>query len=68
MEQHQLKALALEMSAALGEMPPIPVELVCATGQIFTVEAMNLARTYDAATNGQRQALDQIAKAFKAGT
>lgn len=66
LSKEQLKALAIELTAAMDEMPPLPVELVCATGELFSPEALSLARVYDAATNGQRSALDQIADAFKA--
>lgn len=50
----------------LEEMPPTPVELVLATGEIFTSEALEIARIYDKATNGQRDAFKEIAKSFGA--
>lgn len=65
LSQEQLKELAAALTAAMDDMPPMPVELVCATGEIFSVEALKLARIYDKATNGQRQALDQIVAAFE---
>ncbi|MCD7097185.1 hypothetical protein [Stenotrophomonas sp. MMGLT7] len=61
----EMAALASELTAVIDSMPPQPVELVLATGQIFSVEALNLARIYDNATNGQRDALNQIASAFQ---
>lgn len=54
-----------ELAQMLREMPPAPVELVCATGEILSSEALTLARLYDSATSAQRDALDQIAAAFK---
>lgn len=66
LSQEQIQELADALAAAMDEMPPTPVELVCATGEIFSVEALKLARIYDKATNGQRQAFDQIAAAFEA--
>lgn len=65
LSQDQLKELADALAAAVDEMPPMPMELVCATGEIFSVEALKLARIYDKATKGQRQALDQISAAFE---
>ena len=65
LSQEQLKELAAALTEAMDDMPPMPVELVCATGEIFSVEALKLARIYDKATNGQRQALDTIAAAFE---
>ncbi|CAN7325690.1 hypothetical protein LJR168_001780 [Pseudoxanthomonas sp. LjRoot168] len=65
LSQEQLKELAAALTAAMDDMPAMPVELVCATGEIFSVDALKLARIYDKATNGQRQALDQIAAAFE---
>ncbi len=66
LQPHELKALAMELSAAMGPVPPSPVELVCATGEMFSPAALNLARIYDATTDVQRSVLDQIALAFKA--
>ena len=54
-----------ELAQILLEMPPAPVEIVGITGEMFSTEALALARLYDGATNGQRQALDEIAMAFK---
>lgn len=65
LSKEQLKDLAADLSAVMGELPPIPVELVCATGELFSDGAMKLARCYERATNGQRDALDQICKAFE---
>ena len=65
LSQERIQELADALAAAMNDMPPMPVELVCATGEIFSVEALKLARIYDKATNGQRQALDQIAAAFE---
>lgn len=65
LSQEQIQELADALASAIDDMPPMPVELVCATGEIFSVEALKLARLYDKATNGQRQALDQIAAAFE---
>lgn len=65
LSKEEIKKLADALAEAMDDMPPMPVELVCATGEIFSVEALKLARTYDKATNGQRQALDTIAAAFE---
>lgn len=65
LSKEEIKNLADALAEAMDDMPPMPVELVCATGEIFSVEALKLARIYDKATNGQRQALDTIAAAFK---
>ena len=65
LSQEQIQELADALASAMDDMPPMPVELVCATGEIFSVESLKLARIYDKATNGQRQALDQIAAAFE---
>lgn len=65
LSQEQIQELADALASAIDDMPPMPVELVCATGEIFSVEALKLARLYDKATNGQRQALDTIAAAFE---
>lgn len=65
LSQERIQELADALAAAMDDMPPVPVELVCATGEIFSVEALRLARIYDKATNRQRQALDQIATAFE---
>lgn len=65
LSQERIQELADALTAAMDDMPPVPMELVCATGEIFSTEALKLARIYDKATNGQRQALDQIATAFE---
>lgn len=54
-----------ELTQILLDMPPMPVELVLATGEVFSSEALDLARVYDNATNGQRSALTEIANSFK---
>ena len=63
MTNDELKKLAKDLIEC---MPPQRVEIIGMTGEMFTVEALALARMYDRATNGQRAALDQVAAAFKA--
>lgn len=54
----KLKALALELSAA---MPPREIQIVLATGEALSREAMELARLYDRAPFTQRAAFDALA-------
>ena len=60
-----MKSLAADLSAMLDELPPQKVEIVAMTGEMFSEGALRMARLYDKATNGQRTALDEIAKAFE---
>lgn len=58
LEPHQLKALALELAAA---MPPEQVEYVLtASGVPLTVDAMRIAQAYERGTYAQRAALRAV--------
>lgn len=63
----ELKALAVELNAALPPLPPARVEVVLATGEALSAPAMTLARLYEHAGAAQRAALDAVAKVLLAG-
>ena len=54
---HELKALAIELAAA---MPPERTEIVLATGEALSEEAMRIARAYAAANGAQKNALSAV--------
>lgn len=62
LQPHELKALAIELCAA---MPPIPtiVEL-SPSGEILSRESMDIARFHHRATPAQRAALQAVVDAF----
>ena len=58
LEPHQLKALALELAAA---MPPESVEyVVTASGEPLSADAMRVAQAYERGTHAQRAALRAV--------
>jgi len=61
---HELKALAIELCAAMPPIPPRKVELVFSTGEMRSQAAMELARLYDRVTSTQRAAFDALAAAL----
>ncbi|MBS0194784.1 MAG: hypothetical protein JSR34_11110 [Proteobacteria bacterium] len=62
----QVKALAIDLVAAMGPPLPRPMEIVAVTGELLSQEAMEMARFYDAATFKQRNALDAVLAALRA--
>lgn len=60
LDKDELNALANELAQALDEYPR-RVEVVAVTGEMLSVEAMRIARIYDAARNGQRVIFDSAA-------
>ena len=62
LQPHELKALAIELSAA---MPPIPTIIELApSGELLSRESMDIARFHDRATPAQRAALKAVVDAF----
>lgn len=62
LEPHQLKALALELAAA---MPPETVEcVITATGVVLSADAMRIAQVYERGTYAQRAALRAIIESW----
>lgn len=59
-----LKALAIEMAAAMPPPPPREVVLVPFTGEAVSVDALRLARLYDQASSKQQRALYAIVDAM----
>lgn len=56
--RERLKALALEMAAAMPEPPPRRIEIVA--GSLVSSESMDIARAYERATPSQQRALEAI--------
>lgn len=54
----RLKALAIEMAAAMPEPPPRRIEIVA--GEIVSSESMAIARAHERATPKQQRALEAI--------
>lgn len=67
MTASELKALALQLDAAMPPLPPARVEVVLATGGALSMPAMTLARLYERAGAAQRAALDAVAKVLLSG-
>ncbi|MCA0393973.1 MAG: hypothetical protein LCH70_07630 [Proteobacteria bacterium] len=61
--QHELKALAIELAAALPEPPPRRVEIVA--GELLSSEAMGIARSYELATPLQQRALGAVVASWE---
>ncbi|WP_312915362.1 hypothetical protein [Stenotrophomonas sp.] len=66
MTSAELKALALQLDAAMPPLPPARVEVLLATGEALSASAMTLARLYERAGAAQRAALDAVAKVLLA--
>ena len=59
----RLKALAIEMAAAMPEPPPRRMEIVA--GAMVSHESMELARAYKRATPLQQRALEAVVASWE---